>query len=126
MGSKKKCKLCKESMRWALPERVTNISYEYAKRCLNLAKSTLVCGRTMKTKFIEHEQYCKHYHPKDNIELDFETKCELKRIKNLEDMIREYENSLKRLCRQVVERHNPPLVRLKGDKKNICPDFQLI
>lgn len=29
------------------------------------------------------------------------------------------ESTLKRLCRQVVERHNPPLVRLKGDKKNI-------
>ena len=29
------------------------------------------------------------------------------------------ENALNRLCRQVVERHNPPLVRLKGDKKNI-------
>lgn len=29
------------------------------------------------------------------------------------------ENALKRLCRQVVECHNPPLVRLKGDKKNI-------
>ena len=29
------------------------------------------------------------------------------------------ENALKRLCRQAVERHNPPLVRLKGDKKNI-------
>ena len=29
------------------------------------------------------------------------------------------ENALKRLCRQVVERHNPPLVRLKDDKKNI-------
>lgn len=31
------------------------------------------------------------------------------------------ENALKRLCRQVVERHNPPLVRLKGDKADI-PD----
>ena len=29
------------------------------------------------------------------------------------------ENALKRLCRQVVERHNPPLVRLKGDKTDI-------
>ena len=29
------------------------------------------------------------------------------------------ESALKRLCRQVVERHNPPIVRLKGDKKNI-------
>ena len=29
------------------------------------------------------------------------------------------ENALKRLCRQVIERHNPPLVRLKGDKTDI-------
>ena len=29
------------------------------------------------------------------------------------------ENALKRLCRQVVERHNQLLVHLKGDKKNI-------
>lgn len=29
------------------------------------------------------------------------------------------ESTLKRLCRQVVEYHNTPLVRLKGDKKNI-------
>ena len=29
------------------------------------------------------------------------------------------ENALKRLCRQVVERHNPPLVRLKCDKTEI-------
>lgn len=29
------------------------------------------------------------------------------------------ENALKRLCRQVVERHNPPIVRLKGDTEDI-------
>ena len=29
------------------------------------------------------------------------------------------ENALKHLCRQVVERHNPPLVRLKNDKTDI-------
>ena len=29
------------------------------------------------------------------------------------------ENALKRLCRQVVERHNPPIVRLKGDMEDI-------
>ena len=29
------------------------------------------------------------------------------------------ENALKRLCRQVVERHNPPLVRLKDNKADI-------
>ena len=32
---------------------------------------------------------------------------------------RSCENALKRLCRQVVERHNPPLVRLKDDKTDI-------
>ena len=29
------------------------------------------------------------------------------------------ENALKRLCRQVVEHHNPPIVRLKGDMEDI-------
>ena len=29
------------------------------------------------------------------------------------------ESTLERLCRQVIERHNPPLVRLKGDKTDI-------
>lgn len=29
------------------------------------------------------------------------------------------ENALKHLCKPIVERYNPPLVRLKGDKKNI-------
>lgn len=29
------------------------------------------------------------------------------------------ESTLKRLCRQVVERHNPPIVRLKGDTEDI-------
>ena len=32
------------------------------------------------------------------------------------------ESALKRLCRQVVERHNQPLVRLKGDKTDIPTD----
>ena len=94
MGSKRKCKLCEQSMRWSLPERVTDKNYEYAKYCLNMAKNTLVCGWTMKTKSIEHEQYCKHYHPKDDIILDFETQDEPNRIKKLENMINEYERSL--------------------------------
>lgn len=97
MGSKKKCKLCELSMRWSLPERVTDKNCEYAKRCLHMAKNTLVCGWTMKTKPIEHEQYCKHYHPKDNRDLELETKYYSKIIKNLEDMIKEYENSLQHM-----------------------------
>ena len=32
------------------------------------------------------------------------------------------ENSLKRLCRPIVEAHNPPKVRLKGDTKEYPPN----
>ena len=32
------------------------------------------------------------------------------------------ENSLKRLCRPIVEAHNPPKVRLKGDTKEYSPN----
>lgn len=93
MANKKKCKLCKQSMRWALPEQITEKNYEYAQRCLLMAKNTLVCGYTMKTKGIEHEQYCKHYSPKDEKELDIDIECESKGIQDLENMIKEYENS---------------------------------
>ena len=61
MSRKVKCKMCEKSMRWALPERVTENNYEYAKHCLRMVKNTLVCDRTMRTKYIEHEQYCKYF-----------------------------------------------------------------
>ena len=91
MSSKRKCRLCGESMGWALPDRVTSKNYEYAKRCLYMAKNTLVCGYTMKTKRIEHEQYCKHFVPKDEIELDYEENTLVDELNNLENMIKEYE-----------------------------------
>lgn len=95
MANKKKCKLCKQSMRWTLPERITEKNYEYAQYCLLMAKNTLVCGHTMKTKGIEHEQYCKHYRQKDERELDIDVKCESKRILDLENMISKYEKENK-------------------------------
>ena len=91
MSTKQKCKLCEQSMRWALPERVTSNNYEYAKQCLRMVKTTLVCGHTMKTKGINHEQYCKHFITKDERMLKFETDSEKNRIRKLEYMIKEYE-----------------------------------
>lgn len=99
MARKVKCKMCEKSMRWAIPERVTENNYEYAKHCLRMVKNTLVCGHTMRTKYIEHEQYCKYFHKKDERELDYDIKAEPKRIQKLEDMIKEYEREVGLTCR---------------------------
>lgn len=42
----------------------------------------------MKTKPIEHEQYCKKYHKKENNSMD---NLRYKEMETLEHMIREYE-----------------------------------
>lgn len=93
MSKKVKCKMCAESMRWALPVCVTDQNYEYAKHCLRAAKNTLVCGYTTRVKNIEHVQYCRHFRKKNERKLDFEINEEPKMIQNLEDMIKEYERS---------------------------------
>lgn len=98
MSRKVKCKMCEESMRWALPERITEKNYEYAKHCLRAVKNTLVCGHTMKTKSIEHEQYCKHFCKKDERMIDYEINIEPKRIQNFEDMIKQYEREVELTC----------------------------
>lgn len=100
MARKVKCKMCEKSMRWAIPERVTENNYEYAKHCLRMVKNTLVCDRTMRTKYIEHEQYCKYFRKKDERELDYDIKAEPKRIQKLEDMIKEYERKVGLTCRK--------------------------
>ena len=64
MARKVKCSDCDESMLWALPRSVNSNNIGYAKSCLNIAKNTIVCGRTMKTKGIKHEQYCKYFSKK--------------------------------------------------------------
>ena len=61
MAKKVKCIECMESINIALPYRITKENVDYAKQCLVIAKRSIVCGRTMKTKTREHEQYCKHF-----------------------------------------------------------------
>lgn len=52
-----------------------------------MAERTFVCGITMKTKRIDHEQYCKHY--REAIERGDD--CMLEEISHLRRMIMEYE-----------------------------------
>lgn len=80
-------------MGWSLPVNVNKKNYEYAKYCVNIAKATFVCGYTMKTKKIDHKQYCKHF----VAESEFRAKIRLytqKNIKDLEQKIADYEQQL--------------------------------
>lgn len=61
MSKKVKCGECYCLMQWMLPQGVTKKNYEYAKGCLEAAKTTGVCGITSRTKRKDHEQYCKHF-----------------------------------------------------------------
>jgi len=91
MSKKVKCKECDKSMRWALPGKVTASNLDYAKYCLDAVKRSMVCGQTMKTKNIEHEQYCKHYCRESDERLEINKKIELCRISDLEKMIEVYQ-----------------------------------
>ena len=82
MSKKVKCCECDSFMRWALPERVDKDNYEYAKRVFKLASTTGVCGYSMKTKQIAHEQYCKRFEKNKYLEQE---------ILNLKNAIAEYE-----------------------------------
>lgn len=85
MAKKVKCIDCMESMNWALPHKVNAKNLDYAKHCLRVAKNTIVCGYTMKTKKRDNEQYCKHFH-KTQYSND-----NTKQLEELEVKIREFE-----------------------------------
>lgn len=72
MSKKKKCTECEECMYWSLPCVVNENNIDYAKRCLHMAETTCVCGRTMKTKGIDHEQYCKNFRKKSDVNREIE------------------------------------------------------
>ena len=93
MARKVKCIECQNSMNWSLPIKVTDKNIDYAKECLFYAKKTIVCDKTMKTKHIEREQYCKYF--KKKVVEDTWYKQE---IENLERMINEYESQK---CKEV-------------------------
>lgn len=91
MSKKRKCIECAQNMNWALPERVTSENVDYAKHCISIAKHTRVCGHTMKTKTIEHEQYCNHFRPKSNVDIQMDEWFK-EDIERLEKMIQEFES----------------------------------
>jgi hypothetical protein len=63
MAKKVRCIECDNSMDWAIPKG-EHLKDSYTQRLL---KNTIVCGYTMKTKSIEHCQYCKHYEHEEGI-----------------------------------------------------------
>lgn len=87
MSKRVKCKECANSGCWALPVKVSVSNYDYAKRCLHMARTTLVCNETMKTKSMDHEQYCKKYLKQDASDIA----TYIDELTKLEDKIRNYE-----------------------------------
>ena len=85
MAKKVKCSDCCESMNWAIPLSVNSENIGYAKHCLMIAKRSIVCGYTMKSKGKDHEQYCKHFAKKTH-NINYQ-----KEIDRLEKQIEEYE-----------------------------------
>ena len=89
MSKKVKCCECASFLGWALPKRVDKDNYEYAKRVFKLASTTGVCGYSMKTKQMTHEQYCKRF--EKNKYLKQESEPFKQEILNLKNAIAEYE-----------------------------------
>lgn len=92
MSKKLKCVECHNSIHWAVPNEVNEYNYEYAKYCIEIAKTSIVCDKTMKTKFVNHEQYCKKFLKKTEIDLKYDSYHQ-KKLLELEKMIKEYEES---------------------------------
>lgn len=75
-----------------MPRTVDKDNYEYAKRVLNLASTTGVCGYSMKTKVRTREQYCRNFKKDEFLEQrDAFFKDE---ISELENAIKEYEKKI--------------------------------
>lgn len=87
MSKKVKCIECHNSMHWEIPDKVPDKNYEYAKHCLQTAKRSIVCGNTMRTKSINHEQYCKKFSEKTDFDFQADSYYQ-KKIEKLEKMIK--------------------------------------
>ena len=91
MAKKVKCINCTKQMRWALPKRVEKNNLEYANYCARVAKRSIVCGETMKTTGINHEQYCKKYREKGEHDRNYDNVYS-KEIAELERKIEDYKH----------------------------------
>lgn len=89
MAKKVKCKDCENACGWSIPERISAANIDYAKYCLFLVSKTIVCERTMKTKGVEHEQYCKYFK-----KAEFDNCMTESQTNKLKKMIEDYETNL--------------------------------
>lgn len=86
MAKKVKCIECDNSMDWAIPNAEIIKGNEHLQ---NTLKNYIVCGYTMKSKHIDHCQYCKNY---ENDGSGWRNKCR-----------KHYENSLEQALKQISE-----------------------
>lgn len=63
MAKKVKCIECDNSMDWAIPNANTLRGSDFL---IDTLRNTIVCSYTMKTKSVDHCQYCKHYEHKED------------------------------------------------------------
>lgn len=92
MSKKVKCIDCSNSMHWEIPEQVKEENYEYAKLCLHICRTSIVCGETMKNKSMNHEQYCKKFIEKDDRDRRFDVIC-MNECERLQAQIEKYEST---------------------------------
>lgn len=129
MSKRVKCGDCYYGMDWALPRRVDESNYEYAKHCLNLGRNTIYCSQVMKTKWRTHQQYCKHFRVKNEVDLKLDDISQ-RELDELEEKIRKYENNELLEVEQVTERisNKCPCDMCGKDKKcklsqEACQDY---
>lgn len=70
-------------MDWTIPNADELKGDDFLVDCL---KNIIVCGYTMKTKNIDHCQYCKHYEPDED---GFRKKCRERYEKKLEQALKQ-------------------------------------
>ena len=72
MAKKRKCIECLEAAPWSMPRKgeLDNAPEYEITRLKRLCTETIVCGRTLKTKNIDHEQYCKYFEKEEYCQIN--------------------------------------------------------
>ena len=105
MAKKVRCRDCKNSVHWALPERVGENNDEYAKHICNVANNSILCGETMRAKRIDHEQFCKKYQEKNVYDTKYDEQYR-RELVELEEEIKEYEQQKNQSGNEVESMEN--------------------
>lgn len=84
MAKKVKCIECENSMDWDIPRAEVLKDSDFT---IGTLTKTILCSETMKTKTVDHCQYCKHYEPIS----DWRRKCREMYEKELQEVLKKVE-----------------------------------